>query len=707
MTEEPEDGFSSSEASRDSNQRISPTTSATEIATTATQYNSLSRTGTLRRYNLRQTPASLAMLVLIGALLAMAADEAGFHLTTWGAVALLALALLVVTVVAVGPPPFPGRGVALALGLMAAYTAWTYLSILWADRQDAALDGANRTLLYLLILVLFASWPLTNRAGRVLLAVLGLGLAGIGLIELIRVHLSDRPLGFFLEGRLVEPAGYVNANVALWTIGLLACLSLAASRDFPVPVRGAALAGSGTLAAMALLGQSRGWLIALPIGLAVLVIVAPSRLRALGVVVGVAAMTAIVSGRLLAVHDDFSAARLDDLVSDAVAATITSAVVLGLAGTAFALVDRKRPPPERPRRRPDRRALAGFAAVGLIAVLVGLIAAGAPSRASDAWDDFKQGGQPESGSSRFTSVGTYRYDFWRVAWDLFEEHPVAGIGVENYQEEYLRRGDSFEQPRYAHSLELGVLSQTGLVGALLLFGAIGAALVAAVTRRRRAGPGLAWVSTGALAIVAYWLAHGSVDWLWEFPAVTGAAFAALGLAAAPAAAGELPARRALSRPVLVAACAAALAGAVVIGAPFLAERDTQRALDSWRADPKAAFERLDRAESLNPLSARPNLVAGAIALELGRPRRAEAEFRSALEREPGDAYALLELGALAAERGDRARALALLTRVRALRPRDEPVRYALATLHNGGQLTVAAVNARILDRARARLQRAP
>jgi hypothetical protein len=138
------------------------------------------------------------MLVLAGALLVMAADEAGFRLTTWGVVALLALALLVVTVAAVGPPPFPGRGVALALGLMAAYTAWTYLSILWAGRHDAALDGANRTLLYLLILTLFASWPLGARAGRLLLAVLGLGIAAIGFIELVRVHLSDQPLGFFL-----------------------------------------------------------------------------------------------------------------------------------------------------------------------------------------------------------------------------------------------------------------------------------------------------------------------------------------------------------------------------------------------------------------------------------------------------------------------------------------------------------------------------
>jgi MFS family permease len=651
------------------------------------------------------------MLVLVAALLVLAADEAGYPLTAWAPVALLALALVAVAVVAVGLPPRPAPAVALALGLMAAYTAWTYLSILWAERQDAALDGANRTLLYLLILSVFACWPVTPRAGRLLLAVLGLGIAALGLVELVRVHLSDQPLGFFIEGRLVEPAGYVNANVAVWTIGLLACLAVAVDRASPVVLRGAALGGSGVLAAMALLGQSRGWLLALPVGIALFVIAAPSRSRALGAVLGVAAMTGIVSSRLLAVHDDFAPSRLDDLVANALAATVTSAVVLGAAGTAFALIDRRRAKepdrPRRSRRAPRGRTLAALGAGALVAIVAVLAVAGAPSRASDAWDDFKQGGQPESGSSRFTSVGTYRYDFWRVAWQLFEDHPVAGIGVENYQEEYLRRGDSFEQPRYAHSLELGVLSQTGLIGALLLFGAIGSALVAAVARRRRAGPALAWVSAGALGIFGYWLVHASVDWLWEFPAIGGAAFAALGLACAPAVPAEQGARRPVPRPAAVATGAILLALAVIVCGPFLAERETQRALDSWRADPGAAFDRLDRAKTLNPLSARPNLVAGAIAVKLDRLRRADVEFRGALEREPDDAYALLELGALAAQRGDRDRALALLRRARALRPRDEPVRYALEQVRNRRPLTVSEVDARILERARSRLQRAP
>ena len=62
-----------------------------------------------------------------------------------------------------------------------------------------------------------------------LLGALGLGIAGIGLVELLRADAAAQPLGFFFDVRLSEPAGYINANVALWTVGLLPCLFLASA----------------------------------------------------------------------------------------------------------------------------------------------------------------------------------------------------------------------------------------------------------------------------------------------------------------------------------------------------------------------------------------------------------------------------------------------------------------------------------------------
>jgi hypothetical protein len=656
---------------------------------------------------LTESPALVPCLLFVGALLWLAADEAGFNPTTWYPAPLFVLGLLCATALALGLPRGLPRALRLALVLFALYTAWTYLSISWADHTGPAVDGANRTTLYLMVFALFACWPSGPRGGQAVLALLGLGLAVLGLVELIRLDSARGPASFFIEGRLVEPAGYVNANVALWTTGLLACLSLAAGREVAPWLRGVALGGAGLLAALALLGQSRGWLLALPFALLLWVLLSPSRLRALAAVLAVSALTAAMSPRLLAVHDDFSVSALDGLISDALVAAITSAVVLTLIGFAAALVDRRAAPRELP-PVPARLRRAGWlaaAATALLAVVVAFAALDASSRISDAWDDFKEGGQPEAGASRFASVGTYRYDFWRVAWDLFEEQPLHGIGVENFQEEYLRRGEGFEQPRYAHSLELGVLSQTGVVGAVLLFGALAAALVAAAGRLARAGPAGRAVSAAALAAFVYWLVHASVDWLWEFPAVGGMAFALLGRAAAPD--GPAAARRRASRGAMVVLVGATLALAVVLAGPWLAELETRRALDEWQGDPEAAFSRLDRAESLNPLSPRPRLVAGAIAIEQGRLGAARSHFDAALEREHDNAYALLELGAIAGQRGQRRRAQRLLERAVELRPRDDVARATLRSARRGRPIRVSAVNARILDRAEARLQREP
>ncbi len=71
---------------------------------------------------------------------------------------------------------------------------------------------------------------------------------------------------------------------------------------------------------------------------------------------------------------------------------------------------------------------------------------------------------------------------------------------------------------------------------------------------------------------------------------------------------------------------------------------------------------LEEAAKLNPLSDRPYLVEGSIALRFGDLARAKNAFSQALGRVPDDAYAALELGAIASQSGERARALALLER---------------------------------------------
>ena len=641
-------------------------------------------------------------LLAIGAFVALAGTEAGFYARHWYAAALFLLCLLVVTVMAIGPPRGVPRSILVAVALLASFAAWSYVSITWAGQQGPAWDGANRTAMYVVAFALFALWPLDGRGVTLLIGVAGLAIAGLGLVELLKANSTAHAGDYFIDVRFAQPAGYMNANAALWALGLFPCVFLATRRQVPAPVRGLALGGAALLAGLSLLAQSRGWALALPCALVIFLLLSAERVRLLAATIAVAVAAFAVRGPVLAVHDDYTPAGLDGLVADATAAILLASAALVVLGTLAALVDRR----VRLGERAGRAVNVGVAVLVAVTVVAGLAVytakEGSPTRRiAEAWDDFKVGGQgPGAGVSRFTAGGTNRYDFWKVAWHAFEDEPLKGMGAENFQEEYLQKGTSDEQPRYAHSLELGVLSQTGLPGALLLFGALVAALVGALRARARA-PGAPTCGVAALALFAYWLLHASVDWFWEFPALTGIAVSALGLACA------LSPRRAVDplRRARLAAVPAAF-GALVLGMsfalPWLAELQIHRATMVWRGDPDAAFRRLDSAADLNPLAATAPLASATIALRLERPELARRNFEEALEREPRSAYALLELGVMAAERGERRTGARLVGRAATLSPRDTLTVAMLRRIRRGRPVDARALNRAILVRARGR-----
>jgi tetratricopeptide (TPR) repeat protein len=200
-----------------------------------------------------------------------------------------------------------------------------------------------------------------------------------------------------------------------------------------------------------------------------------------------------------------------------------------------------------------------------------------------------------------------------------------------------------------------------------------------------------------------------VDWFWEFPALGAPAFALLGLAAGllprpaapPAASPRRPERSVAWRRMAPAALVAmlALAAAVSLGGPWLSVVEQNSGVATWTTHPAAAFDDLDSAASLNPLSATPKLLGGSIALRLGRRAQAERLFRAALARDPRDAYAHLELGALLAERGRRAEAIAALTRATTLDPRDDLAAATLRRVRRGRRVDIESVNRTMARRA--------
>ena len=648
------------------------------------------------------TPLALAGVVV---LVVLAASSAGYPVTAWGPgglvlLGLLALALLFLPHQLQAVP----RLTLVAGGLLAAYVAWSYATILWADDQGAAWAGANRTLVYLCVFALFALWPQRGRTAALVLAPWVLAIAGLAGYEAVRVATASDPRALFIDGRLLAPAGYPNANAALWLMAFWPAVGLASARELPPALRGLLAGAAVVLADVALLSQSRGSIIATPILLVLALVVLPRPRAALLAVLPVVAAVGAGIPVLLDVRDRAIAAPATwhhGFLGTAPRVIAISAVACALAVGAAALAASRRPAPaDRRLRLPSwwPMALAGLAVVALT------VAVTDPGRVLDkAWHSFKKGSPVTGENGRLSSgLGSNRYDFYRVALNVFADHPIAGAGVDNFGADYLVHGRSLETPRYPHSLELRTLAETGLVGALLLFGALGAALLAGLRAAWRAPPLRATVAAGAVLGAAYWIVHGSFDWFFEFGGLGAAAFALLGLGCACADAPEIwhRARPPLAGlPLAAGGLLAIVAVGAVLALPWLAERDVAAAARQWPRDTGGAYARLDRAADLDPLSDRPYLVEGSIAARLGDAGRARAAFAKALERVPRGSYAELELGALAAQQHQRAAALAHLGRAAALAPRDPVIKAALRRVRAGAPLTVALVDAALLGRS--------
>ena len=306
---------------------------------------------------------------------------------------------------------------------------------------------------------------------------------------------ADQGIQFFEEGRLAEPVGYANANVALWMSGLLPCTILAGRREVPPAVRGLLLGGAGILGGAALLGQSRGWLLALPLAGLVALLVVPGRGRTIAAFGAVGLALAAILHPVLQVYDDWEPFRPPGADYDAaLRAILLASAALAVVGTLAAVVDRRAQLTERRARRISGAAVVALAAAAAIAVAGYAIVERSPlSATSDAWNEFRHGGNsPQGRSSRLTAgFATYRWDYWVVAWGEFERAPLLGTGADNFGRAYRDKGSSGQTPRYPHSTEMVALAETGLIGALLLGGS--------VRRRagRRAARSAAWGSRGS------------------------------------------------------------------------------------------------------------------------------------------------------------------------------------------------------------------
>lgn len=550
-------------------------------------------------------------------------QEAG--LVVWWVLAIgVALGLL--------PGTRPAPVVLWGLAALAAYTAWTALSLTWTDSSELTFEEVARCLDYLGIAAL-ASCVLDRASWRS--AAAGLGAAAMFVcVVAVGCRLApslfghDRVAAQLSSDRLSYPFGYWNA-VAAWG-AMCVALGLTWSAHDPSRLRRAIALGLVPVAGLTIyLTYSRAGVAGAV--LAVIAALVLSRNRA------TAAIHAMVAagGTALAI----AAARHSYQIAHATgthgAGTVLGALVgAGAACVVTALVTRGRVDAW----RLPRRLFRPLAAIGVLAVLIAAGVAG-PHLASRAWHSFKRvpavaaTGNP---TARLDSLSGTRYAVWRSAEKAFQAHPGTGTGAGTFQFWWNQHGTTAEFLRDTHNIWLQNLAELGVPGLILIVAVMGGALALAVTARRRARrPRSAGVAAALLAVFVVYLLHASVDWMWESTSVTVLALAGVFV---------LGARLGGRRPRLIvpfrAALALAAAAAGIAQLPGIlsttAIRHSQAAERAGNAG--AALAWADRAVSAEPWSASAYEQRGLVLESGGRLREAKHNLRQAISHEP-DNYA--------------------------------------------------------------------
>jgi hypothetical protein len=305
------------------------------------------------------------------------------------------------------------------------------------------------------------------------------------------------------EGRLEQPLTYWNAMGELAAIGLVLCARLVGDASRQTWMRILAVAAAAPVGMALYISFSRGAVFAAVAGLLALLLLAATfeQLRGIGQTLGVGILSAASAAPFHPVTS--LAGPLATRERDG-AITLVLLVVIMVAS---AEVQRRLMRRERPRRLTLPRAAPTIAVAAICAGLGLAIVVGAK----------EQSHAPLSaGATRYVTLQSNRYAYWRVAMTAFEDQPLRGVGAGGWAVYWLRDRPFKEFAHDAHSLPIQTLAELGVIGlALLLLFVAGVGLAARDALRA----GLP-TAAGATAAFVTWLAHQPLDWDWQMPALT-------------------------------------------------------------------------------------------------------------------------------------------------------------------------------------------
>ena len=615
------------------------------------------------------SPARKAVVVLspLVAIAGVAAAHGGYFATSFGWTT-LAFAWFAVVVVMLGAPRwgiFDRLWVVAGAGLC----LYTFVSAEWAGSIDAAIQGAERTLVYVTgvaaALLILRRGDFSRWLGGLVLG------AGCICVYSLATRLYPTHFGGFntSDYRLFLPIGYWNALGIFAGIALLLGFGVAALGRVAW-LRVTSAAAMVVLAPTIYFTFSRGALIAIAVGVVALFALSPYRLRLVSAAaaIGMAPATGVLlawrshglthrSSTLAAASHDGRRLALELAILVLVEAIVT---------VAFIFVSARLQVP-----RVVRRAFG----VAVLVVVIGALAAvvvkyGSPPKiARHAYHSFVSTPTiPANLNNRFLSLSNNgRTVLWHSAWKEFAAHPVAGSGEGGFARWWLAHRTSPYFVLDTHDLYLQTLGELGAIGFALLTLFLGLPLVAAVRARRNP-----LVAPAFGGYVAY-LAHAAVDWDWQMPAVSLLAlFAAASIVAASRRRDPgppplpQPARIAIATASIVAATFAFVA---LIGNIALAGADLALVKGSGRT---AAVDGA-KAHRWVPWSTRALRDLGQGRVLIGQRRAGLAALRDAATKDPGDWQTWFDIAAATSGAEHRA----ALARARALNPQSPEIIFFL------------------------------
>ncbi|HTD79795.1 MAG TPA: O-antigen ligase family protein, partial [Chloroflexota bacterium] len=440
---------------------------------------------------------------------------------------------LVCAIALVIRPARPGGPATLCLAGLLGIGIWSLVSAAWSESIESAVISANRWLVYGALLMLTLLLVSHARRAAALLGAAALGVAIVAAWVLVQL-ISGDPGALFLGGRLNSPLGYINGEGCLFAMGLWPFIALAENRR-PF-VAGPAAAMATLVACLALLSQSRGTALAVLGSLIVVVALVPGRTRRLYAMLVVGGGVALAAPDLLRIYHDAAGGPVARAVAHhAGGAALLAALLVGVVWTlltaSWGTIA-------------SRWNASGAATVGswllavplVVALAVGVTSSGRIEHdVSRQWHAFVRLGEPGgsrapsvASSSRLVSGAGNRYDYWRIAADVWQQHPLVGVGAGNFSRPYFEHRATTEDVDQPHSVELQALSELGVVGALLLGCFIAGTFWGAARMRAGAAPSplRRGLMTAGLGVFTAWFVQASVDWMHLLPGLTAIALAA-------------------------------------------------------------------------------------------------------------------------------------------------------------------------------------